>query len=54
MKRETLHDDTQRNGTVLILGVLYAGCHKQTYYVEYRYAECHCAECRGAPFMGEP
>jgi hypothetical protein len=51
MKRETLNNE--HNGSVLILGVLYADFHKQTYYVEYRYVECHCSECRGAFDIGD-
>ncbi len=39
---------TQRNGSVVMMGIIYAQCHKQTYNVEYHYAECHYAKSRYA------
>ncbi len=32
----------------LMLGVIYAECHKQAHYAECLYAECRYAECLGA------
>jgi hypothetical protein len=46
--KETLSIMTQRNGSVVMMGIIYAQCHKQTYNVEYHYAECHYAKSRYA------
>jgi hypothetical protein len=53
MKRDTEHNDTQINGGVAMLSVVYAECRQQTHYAECRhaecrYAECHYDECHGA------
>ncbi len=40
--------DTQHNGSVVMLSVIYAQCRKQTSYAQCLYAKCRYAECRGA------
>ncbi len=51
---DTQHNNIQHNGqSIVILTVTYAECHIKAPYAEccdteYRYAECHYAECRGA------
>jgi hypothetical protein len=54
------HNNTQHNGSAVMLSViysecrkqaLYAECRKQVLYGECRYAECRYAECRGAIFQ---
>jgi hypothetical protein len=37
--------DTQHNGSVVLLGVIYADCRKQADNAESRNAECHYAGC---------
>ncbi len=31
-----------------MLNVFYPMCHSQVHYAEFRFADCHCVECRGA------
>jgi hypothetical protein len=40
--------ETQRKGSVVMLNVNYAECHKLALFAECHYAECRHAECRGA------
>ncbi len=39
--------DTQHNGSVVMLGVIYAYCRNKIQQTECRYANCHSADCRG-------
>jgi hypothetical protein len=45
IKLDTQHNDTQHNGGVFMLDVIYAyaECHEQTHYAECLYAECRSA-----------
>ncbi len=48
MKHDTQYNDTQNNGSVVMLGVIYAYCRNKIQLTECRYANCHQADCHGS------
>ncbi len=47
MLHDAQYNDSQHNGSVVMLGVIYAYCRNKIQLTECRFANCHYADCRG-------